>query len=369
MENDSSITIGFAIGLAAIIIFDSYVAAVIIFIGSFISIYEQDGKLMHILNSSIYKRAFNASNHAITALISANIYLLSTKYLSAEVAGLNILGIFLTTLTYTIVTTVIFMIFLSLITKRKFSKLFLQNIWVLKNFIAIAPLGVLMAVFYINYGLFALLFFFGPLILARYSFKLYLNMKKAYFDTINSLTHALEAKDEYTNGHSRRVAEYSIKIARELRFNELRLDSIRTAALLHDIGKIGISDTIINKPAKLTETEFSKICEHPEIGSNIIEGVGFLADVSKIIKHHHEKYDGSGYPDGLIGDNIPYESAVLMVADAFDAMTTDRPYRNALTESEAINELNTYSGVQFNPKIVLAVNSILKKEGSIQIVD
>ncbi len=173
-----------------------------------------------------------------------------------------------------------------------------------------------------------------------------------YFETIRTLSNALDAKDEYTNGHSHRVAEYSVKIAEQLNLSPKEIETVKTAALLHDIGKIGIKDEVLNKPGKLDFKEFYEVQQHPEIGANIIKDVAALQRVSVIIRYHHERFDGNGYPDSINGDQLPIESAIIAVADAYDAMTSDRSYRKAMSHEAAVEIIRSASGSQFHPEVV-----------------
>jgi len=204
-----------------------------------------------------------------------------------------------------------------------------------------------------------------PLLMARNYFVQYVKMRDIYLNTIMALTSAIEAKDVYTKGHSERVQRFSLMIARELHLSGSQLEMLRYAAILHDIGKIGISESILNKPTKLEKSEFEKIMEHPLIGSKIVEEIDFLNKASKIIRSHHEFYDGSGYPDGLKGEAIMLESQILAVADAYDAMTTTRPYREAFTEKGAWDELVKGSGKQFSPEVVKAFRRAIDKKQEI----
>ncbi|HAE43066.1 MAG TPA: hypothetical protein DCG34_09150 [Clostridiales bacterium] len=197
--------------------------------------------------------------------------------------------------------------------------------------------------------------------LSRYSFKLYVDMRKNYYDTVKALINAIEAKDPYTSGHANRVGEYSVAIAQEINLSSKQIEIIKNAALLHDIGKIGIDDRILNKQEGLSDLELEVIKNHPSIGYDIIKDIGFLKDVMNIVKHHHEKWDGSGYPQGLKGSEIPIETTILTISDAYDAMTTDRPYRKALSSEEAVKELLKYSGTQFNPEIIDKAIETLRK--------
>lgn len=227
-----------------------------------------------------------------------------------------------------------------------------EFVWIGQNFIGISPIGVFMAILYKNSGWFMVLLVLGPLLVARYSFKLYLDMKNQYFETIKTLSNALDAKDEYTNGHSHRVALISTIIAKEMKIPVLLIDEIKTAAILHDIGKIGISDAIINKPGRLEENEMAIIQKHPEIGANIVKDVKSLEDLSNYIRYHHERYDGKGYPEGISGADIPIEAAIIAVSDCFDAMTSDRVYRKAMSFEIALSIIKEERGKQFHPAVV-----------------
>jgi len=202
----------------------------------------------------------------------------------------------------------------------------------------------------------------GPLLLARYSFKLYLDSKEQYYNIIKTLTAAIEAKDKYTEGHSRRVEYYSELIAQKMKIPPNRIESIKVAALLHDIGKIGIEDYILRKPGKLTEEEWEKIRQHPRIGMKILEEVSFPDAVKNAILHHHEKYNGEGYPDNLKAEENSIDAYILAAADAYDAMTSDRPYRKALSREAAIDILKKERGNQFHPKVADILVSILEQE-------
>ncbi|MFP4522266.1 MAG: HD-GYP domain-containing protein, partial [Fibrobacterota bacterium] len=163
---------------------------------------------------------------------------------------------------------------------------------------------------------------------------------------------AVEVKDLYTRGHSENVMAYSVKIANALGLDEQLLETIKYGGLLHDIGKIGIGENILNKPGRLTEEEFEVIKFHPALGANIIQDVPYFRDIVPLVMHHHEFFDGRGYPDGLSGTEIPYGARILSVADAFEAMTSDRPYRKSLDINLAKNILIENKGTQFDPDIV-----------------
>jgi putative nucleotidyltransferase with HDIG domain len=192
---------------------------------------------------------------------------------------------------------------------------------------------------------------------------LYDKLQQSYLSMMVALSCVVESKDLYTDKHMKDIAEYSVEIANKLGLPEIDIENIRKAALLHDLGKISIPDYILMKPGKLTEEELEIIKKHPASGAKIIEPVEALREARDIIQCHQECFDGSGYPDGLRGEEIPLGARIIAVADAFGAMTTDRPYRKALPMGEAIKELKRCSGTQFDPQIVGIFLSVLEEKG------
>lgn len=192
---------------------------------------------------------------------------------------------------------------------------------------------------------------------------LYEDIERSYYSTIKALARAIEVKDPYTHGHSERVTEYALMIADAMRLDEREKQKLKYAATLHDIGKIGIAGRVLNKPGALTEEEYSHVKTHPLLGDSIIEPVDFLQEPRPIILHHHERYDGKGYPEGLKGEDIPLCARILSVADAFEAMRSDRPYRRALPLGEAVEELRRNAGTQFDPAVVEVFLSVLEGYG------
>ncbi|MDF2548715.1 MAG: hypothetical protein K0R93_3613 [Anaerosolibacter sp.] len=182
-------------------------------------------------------------------------------------------------------------------------------------------------------------------------------MRENYLRTIETLSTALEVKDPYTMGHSDRVSKYSMAIASALSLKDI--DHIETAALMHDIGKIGIPEYILNKNGRLTPEEFQIVREHPEKGYRILDIIEDFHEIKYMIRYHHEWYNGNGYPQGLSGESIPIGARIIAIADAFDAMTSHRPYRLALPIEQAIDEINKMAGSQFDPAIVAVFNSVV----------
>ena len=190
-------------------------------------------------------------------------------------------------------------------------------------------------------------------------------LRTGYVQTVRALAEAIDAKDAYTRGHSERVGVYASRIARQAGLRKEMIERVYISGILHDVGKIGIPDAIITKPARLTKDEYDEIKKHPEIGARILEPVEFLSDVVPCVRHHHEWFDGSdsGYPYRLSGDQIPLPSRIILVADTLEAMTSNRPYRSALPLDVVVRELHKYSGSQFDPQVVEALMKLLDDEG------
>jgi len=190
------------------------------------------------------------------------------------------------------------------------------------------------------------------------------SLETTYFEIVQSLASAVEAKDPYTRGHSDRVTEYALMIGKRMGFSPSELATLEHAAALHDVGKIGIPDSILLKPDKLTDEEYSLVKKHPALGEQIISPIRSLSEVSRFIRHHHEHYDGMGYPDGLAGDEIPAVSRILAVCDAYDAMTTNRPYRPKFEPSEAREMIRQGMGTQFDPQAAAVFLELLDRRES-----
>ena len=187
-------------------------------------------------------------------------------------------------------------------------------------------------------------------------------LEQAYLECVQTLRYTVEAKDTYTRGHSDRVSEFSVLIGKKLGLPEEQLKILRIGGLFHDIGKIGIPDSILQKETKLTDDEYSEIKNHPSIGAHILGAASIFKDIIPIVKHHHERYDGRGYPSGLAGENIPYLARIAAVADTFDAMTSKRSYRDALDLQYVKDEFERCKGTQFDPQIAEVFINILNND-------
>ena len=189
--------------------------------------------------------------------------------------------------------------------------------------------------------------------------RLHHELNEAYASTIAVLADAIEAKDAYTRGHCESVMRLAVEVGRRLELKGEKLDEVRYSALLHDVGKIGVPDGILLKPGKLMDEEFMIIQKHPAIGRDLVSRVPTLNRLTDAILHHHEKWDGSGYPEGLAGEGIPLVARIVGAVDAFDAMTTPRPYRDVVSHEDALTELKRCAGTQFDPQIVELIDQIL----------
>lgn len=377
LGKDKGLSVGFAITLSAILILGPVGAAWVCTAGTLFKVLHVRGKgYVHILNTPFYKTSFNAGNYIISCILAGWAYKFSggnilpansgTVRTTLEYLGICIIPLILLVLTFLIVNSGILSILFGLISGQNFFvQWFYSFKWAIPNLFAVGAIGIIITVSYHSYGVFAVLLFFGPLILARFAFKLYIDMRNVYFEMINTLTATIEAKDKYTEGHSRRVKKYVSWIAKEMKLPHNKIEILKYAALLHDIGKIGIPEAILNKPSGLSDNELDIIKKHPDIGYKILEDVDFLKQAKEIIRYHHERYDGMGYPDHLSGNNIPLESSIMAVADAFDAMTSERPYRKAMSYQEALNILKKNSGAQFSPEIVEHFIKVLEKRGKL----
>ncbi len=232
--------------------------------------------------------------------------------------------------------------------------------------IALAPVAWLMAQVYLHVAWWGALLFAVPLWTTRLSYKRVMELRDMFTQTVSSLAQAVDARDKYTSGHSIRVKEIAVDIGRVLRCNDAEMEALEWGGLLHDVGKIGVPDAVLLKQERLTREERMIMNSHPVLGAEIIAPVTKLAPELPLIRHHHEWYNGSGYPDRLIGDEIPRLARILHVADAFEAMTAARPYRmKPLSAEQALGELRKYAGVQFDPVVVDAFVKTSWVEGTV----
>ena len=356
LPSGGGISIGFPVDFVLILVYGPALAMLITVLSALIAETIEKKK-------SWYKVMFNVAEYALSAGIAGLVY----QYTGGIIGFQNFFKFAfpatLCALTYCLVNSILVTIVISFAQDSKITTVWRVNIKeMIPSYLAEAPMGFLMAIVYVDVGIVGILLFFLPLLLARRSFELYTKMRKVYLDTIRALAAAIDAKDPYTKGHSERVAETSVALAEELNLPGREIENIEYTALLHDIGKIGIADSILGKKGSLTSEEFDKIKEHTIMGANIIEPVDFLKNSYWAIYHHHEKYNGKGYPDGIKSEDIPILARIIAVADAYDAMSSDRPYRKKLNKDKILKELKDQSGKQFDPEVVKALISILDRE-------
>ncbi len=355
---DVTISIGFPINFAAILSLGSPDAVLIGFLTLILVNFRKIKP-----ETPIYKMLFNSSQLAISIALGGIVFYNLGGNLSRLNIVQNLIPLFLSIVTYFIANSILLSTVVSISSGAPFIEIWntlAKNFAI--NYLSLSSIGILIAMVQIRFGWLPVFLFLIPLLLARYSFKLYVEVKKLYKSTILALAQAVDAKDPYTKGHSDRVSKYAEKIGEKIGLSAGEMEDLIFSAILHDIGKIGIPDNILKKTSKLTPKEYEIIKTHPIEGEKIISKIPYLKNMGKIIRAHHEKIDGTGYPDGMKNGEIPEFSKIIAVCDSYDAMTSDRPYRKALSKEEAIKELKKYAGTQFDKKYVNILIEILEKE-------
>lgn len=317
-------------------------------------------------------RIFNGANFVLCTGVAALVYggmggVFGANLLTNPTRAL--LPVFAATAVNFALNTGLVSIMLSVATPRRRFRASPAAIWrtefaqLLPGYFAFALLGLLLAVMFEEVGPASVLFALVPLLVARSTFAAAVRMQHSYETTVEALITAIEAKDRYTKDHAGRVARLTEMVAREygMRGEELRM--IRLAGLMHDVGKIGVPTALLVKPGKLTAEEYDAMKDHPAVGHALVQEIDVLRSAVAGVRHHHERMDGAGYPDGLIGDQIPLPARLIMVCDAFDSMTSTRSYRPAKSTEEALAELHRCAGTQFDPAAINALDKALSKHG------
>lgn len=304
--------------------------------------------------------AFNISQFVVVVLLSARLYVaLGGYWLEARSSLHGLPQIAFPLVAIVLVSStlndVLVTIGISLHSRSRFRQAWASGAsWLLPIQIALGTFGVALA--YVTaiapLSLFLVVF---PLLLSRQIYQQYLELRSAYPASAKSLVRALEVKDTYTRGHAERVSRYCVVIAEEMGLTRHATERLELAALLHDVGKIAVERGILKKPVKLTSDERDRIRQHPVLGADMLSRVAYLADLVPVVRYHHEWVDGSGYGMGLRGGEIPLEARILAVGDAYDAMTSDRAYREAIGHDEAVREIRLCSGTQFDGTVVEAL--------------
>ena len=311
----------------------------------------------------LYRNAFNAAQLGLAGAAAGWIWQHS-GFATTALSAAGIGSMVLVFIVYFAVNAVLPLTAVAIQTGRSFLEIYRPLIgWSLPVSFATAPLAVLIALLYQSSGYVAVVLFLLPLLLARMSLQLYRDARRGYVETVQALADAIEAKDTYTGGHSARVAFYAREIGKKLGYTQDRLEQLTFMALLHDIGKIGIKDQLLNKPGRYNDEEKQTVNHHATLGADIIARSTPLRMIAKYVSHHHEHYDGRGYPSALQGEDIPEGARIIAVADCFDAITSVRTYTTARPVHEALAELERCSGTQFDPQIVRAMQQLMRARG------
>jgi len=367
ISNTQSLDMSYVCIFSTLLLKGPYEAVVIAVVGLLFAVSKQvrkskDGTILqvrysHLFNTPIYRTLFNVGNLAISIYLPGLLFQKVYENMGFAIGTMKMPQILLPMFIFLVLTLICnYLILVALFVLGKMMKpidAFAATFGeLLPNLASIAPFGLLFA-YVLNFesGQYLVLLFIFPLLLARYSFNLYLDSKNQYYKMVKTLVVTLEAKDIYTKGHSQRVEAYAEEICMAMKMPMSQTEIVKIAALLHDIGKIGIGDTILGKPGRLTDDEFMIITTHPAIGVKILKEINVNPKIVQYVKYHHKWFNGCGYPDVDEGEEVPLESFILGVADAYDAMTSDRPYRKGFAPEKALQIIEESSGEQFHPEV------------------
>ena len=352
---DCTIDMSFISILATVLLLGPETATAIVFLTKPLEIYprEHGGGYCHIFNTAPVKTLFNTSNLNLSFTLSGFLY-----HAADGVPGdLSLPGVLFPSLLFVFCSIVInsfILLFLFLLEGKVsfYPTIFQMFLGLLPSILCSAPMAYFLAMLLqMPSGAWLAFLFMLPLLLARYSFKLYLSSAQQQYSILKALTAALDAKDTYTEGHSSRVARFSVQIAERMNLPSKTIQRLQTGAVFHDIGKIGIPDSILQKPGSLTPEERAVIQRHPVIGVDILKNIDSYQDILELVRRHHERYDGGGYPDGTCGEELSLEVYILAAADAYDAITSDRPYCSGRSPKIAAEIPRAEAGRQFHPEV------------------
>jgi putative nucleotidyltransferase with HDIG domain len=371
LYKSSSISVAFAVKIGAYVLFGTGVALWASIVGAAVNAYTPKPKPAR-------KAFFNFGQVAISTYLASSTYQLVGGAVPPGAFVPTMLAVAVSAVVYFIVNSILLSTVITLTSDMHFFDVWRQNFaWMPVNYVATAVNGAALALAYQSLGIVGVLVFVLPLMIAWYSFKLYMmkstqlreqnkelvamneslqrtteRLESSHVSVIAALLGSLAAKDRDTRGHSAATMHHALAVARALGLGTDQIAAVNLGALFHDIGKIGIPEHILRKPEALTEEEWAEMKTHPIIGANLLAEVPNLEQIRPIVLAHHEHYDGTGYPHGLKGDQIPLAAQIISVADTYEAMTSTRPYRKALTHELAVAELRRVSGTQLNPLVV-----------------
>ncbi|HEX9495482.1 MAG TPA: HD-GYP domain-containing protein [Candidatus Limnocylindria bacterium] len=369
----SSISVAFAVEIAAYVLFGTGVALWAALVVAVVNAYTPKQKPFR-------KVAFNFGQFTVAAYLASTTYQLVGGAVPPGAVVPTLLAVAVSAVVYFAVNSGLTAGVIALTSQASFFAVWRQNFaWMPINFLATALNGAALSLAYQALGAIGVLVFVLPLMIAWYSFRMYMTkstqlqernrelltmneslartasrLEESHVSVIAALLGSLAAKDRYTQGHSAATMHHALAVARSLGLGPDEVAAVNLGALFHDIGKIGIPEHILRKPTQLSEEEWTEMKTHPVIGANLLGEVPNLERIRPIVLAHHERYDGTGYPNGLKGDQIPLAAQIIAVADTYEAMTSSRTYRQALTHDAAIAELRRVSGTQLNPTVVNA---------------
>jgi len=364
----ASLSVGGAIDFGIILLFPTIFAAFAGVISGLVSSISRKVEMR--------KAVFNVSMSSLTLIIPSEIIrIFGVKISSFQTFDLSswpLTSVFfpclLAAMAYFLLNTGLTSIAISLDSKGNIFDIWRTNyMWTIASSVATAAIGFVLASMYhvlssanAILGILGLCVFIMPLIVIRSSFISFMNVNRAYFGSIRALVSALDASHHYTQGHSRRVAENAVKVAKRMKLSTKVVETVEQGAILHDLGKIGMDNSVLDKKGPLTGVEWARMKRHPILGSHIIDDLSFLVEAKEIVLHHHERIDGKGYPSKLIGHDIPLGARIVNAVDALDALTSERSYRNALSPQQAITILDENSGKQFDEEVVLIIKRLFE---------
>ena len=357
LPSTGSVAVNFEISFASLILFGPSTAILVTAISIF-NVKEFIKKVPY------YKHLFNAGQYLVSVGVASILFENTYNRTAVNFFNPSNVGfIFLAAYIGFFLNTLLTAEAISISENKNFINMWIYNYaWLIPFKLFLIVMTIAVTFLYKLYGPFTIIFTLLPLIIAQYVYMLRIKERKALINSIKQIVKIIDAKDPYTAGHSVRVAEYTEKIARKLRLNEYDVSILANLANLHDIGKVQIDLSILNKPGKYDDADWAEMKKHPEVGYEIVKEIIFLKNSAKAILYHHEKIDGSGYPYGIKGDKISLFAKILTVADAYDAMTSNRPYKRALSQKRAIKELERCADKNFDRKISGIMIEIIKEE-------
>ncbi|HHW48979.1 MAG TPA: HD-GYP domain-containing protein [Clostridiaceae bacterium] len=353
----SEITVSFVVQISAIMLLGACKTIWIVIVSTLVVGFA--------LKKSFYKTVFNSGVCALSLLISGNLFKLLK--MSPENVTLDIIpdmpAIIVAATSYLLLKTFFISVVVSLSSGNRFVSVFFSDFNTLTYyFCTLTPISMVITILHDPNRPYIILIMVPPVIMADQALRRYYSLHRETQETLRVLADIIDERDKYTYNHSIRVANYTRKIAEALKLPLDVINEIEIAARVHDLGKINIDDSVLRKNGKLTDEEYEKIKKHPEVAYRVLKNLKNYKNVAKYVLYHHVHMDGGGYPKRKTNIPLPLGARILAVADSYDAMTTDRPYRKALSQHSAVEELKRCSGAQFDPRVVNAFINVLKEE-------